>query len=269
MMALHTSMMMHHNPLFIVFSVMISIGASALALQNCFGTGRRTSPVLAAIVLGFAISAMHYVAMAGLMIMPLEDTAATSSPAISSDLLAIVVAMVAFFVSGIFFLTLLPDRITASAELAAPVPAVQPIPDHMPQTDAPAKSGRRFHERLPVLHAGASRMMPVDQIYAVQANGHYTLLFDGTEDHFCSLSISDVAERLDPHMFMRIHRSHLVNVTHALGLKRARTDSVSSLRGQRGASFRLVGRKSPFLNPGLRNARTNRSINLSQFVQYK
>ena len=230
MMALHTSMMMHHNPLYIVLSVMISIGASALALQNCFGTGLRASPVLAAVTLGFAVSAMHYVAMAGLMIMPLGDAVITSSPAISSDFLAIVVAMVAFFVSGIFFLTLLPERGTGGTELSFGETQIPPaVP--LPPMDVPAKSGRRFHDRLPVQHAGITRMMPVDQIYAVQANGHYTLCFDGTDDHFCSLSISDVAERLDPAMFMRVHRSHLVNMNQAFSLKKVADGSVVELAG--------------------------------------
>jgi len=230
MMALHNSMMMHHNPFFIILSVIISIAASALALHNSFGTGRRASPVLAAVTLGFAISAMHYVAMAGLTIMPMNDAMMTSSPAISSDFLAIVVAMVAFFVSGIFFLTLLPERGTVAADL--PSSATQPPPaPPLPPMDVPAKSGRRVHDRLPVQHAGSTRMMPVDQIYAVQANGHYTLCFDGTDDHFCSLSISDVAERLDPALFLRVHRSHLVNMNHVLGLKKVADGSVVELAG--------------------------------------
>jgi diguanylate cyclase len=230
MLALHTQMMMHHDSVYIVLSVVISIAASTLALHNCFGKGRLKSPVLAAVTLGFAISAMHYVAMAGLMIIPLQESSRTSSPAISSDFLAIVVAMVAFFVSGIFFLTLLPDRDAFGTAPAAPE-RPQPSPVSDPATEAGTRPAKRFHDRLPVQHGGATRMMSIDQVYAVQANGHYSLLFDGTDDHFCSLSISEISERLDPSMFMRVHRSHLINVTHPLSLKKLSDGIVVELAG--------------------------------------
>ena len=52
---------------------------------------------------------MHYTAMAGLSLYP-HDLAPSTGPALSPDLLAIVVAIVAFVVSGIFLLILVPDR---------------------------------------------------------------------------------------------------------------------------------------------------------------
>ena len=58
---------------------------------------------------------MHYTAMGGVTLYPFV-TASSGAPALSTDLLAIVVAVVAFGVSGIFFLLLLPDSSRAAAK---------------------------------------------------------------------------------------------------------------------------------------------------------
>ena len=61
----------------------------------------------------------------------------------------------------------------------------------------------------------------IDDIVAVHANAHYTYVFDGTATYFCSLAISDVESRLDSARFIRVHRSHIVNLDHIRSLKRA------------------------------------------------
>ena len=103
MSALHASVHMEHAPAFVAASVVIAIGTSALALFLAGGRSGRPPLILSAVALGFAIAGMHYTAMAGLSVMPRPD-ALTSAPELSTDLLAIVVAVVAFSVSGIFLL---------------------------------------------------------------------------------------------------------------------------------------------------------------------
>src|SRR5579863_5519518 len=63
---------------------------------------------------------MHYTAMAGVTLLPFASTSA-GAPALSTDLLAIIVAVVAFCLSGIFLLILVPDRARAAA---GPIEAV-------------------------------------------------------------------------------------------------------------------------------------------------
>jgi hypothetical protein len=96
---------MSHASSLVVASFVVAIAASALAIWLAFGTNRRPPLLICAIVLGLAISGMHYTAMAGL---PLHPKPAASAPsiAVSTELLAIVVA---FVVSGLFMLTLVPD----------------------------------------------------------------------------------------------------------------------------------------------------------------
>jgi PAS domain S-box-containing protein len=76
-----------------------------LALWLATGRGGRPPLILSAIALGVAVSGMHYTAMAGLTLLPYPGAAA-GAPALSTDLLAIIVVIVAFCVSGIFLLIL-------------------------------------------------------------------------------------------------------------------------------------------------------------------
>ena len=109
MSALHASAHLQHAVPFVVASAVIAVAASGLALWLAGGRGGRPPLLLSASALGAAISGMHYTAMAGLTLHSVAQPQ-ISAPALSSDLLAIVVAIVAFGVSGIFLLTLVPDR---------------------------------------------------------------------------------------------------------------------------------------------------------------
>jgi NO-binding membrane sensor protein with MHYT domain len=249
MTALHASAHLQHAPFFVAGSIVVAIASSGLALWLAGGRGGRPPLLLSAAVLGVAIAGMHYTAMAGVSVFSHIDRP-SSAPALSSDLLAIVVAIVAFGVSGIFLLALVPDRSDAMAEAVTkaastkaedavaddPAP-ISPLAGSVQATsdlnaahvrgdpdvpvDASASSSRHLATRLPIERDGATRFVAVDDIVAVHANAHYTYIFDGTSKMFCPLAISDVEERLDPSRFVRVHRSHIVNIGRIVGLKRA------------------------------------------------
>src|SRR5580658_4769233 len=115
MNALDASAYMIHNRFFVAASMAIAVAASGLALWLATGRGGRPPLILSATAFGIAVSGMHYTAMAGEMLYPFA-TSASGAPALSTDLLAIVVAVVAFCISGIFLLLLLPDAVRAEAE---------------------------------------------------------------------------------------------------------------------------------------------------------
>ncbi len=247
MTALHASAHMTHAPILVAASVAVAIAASGLALWLAAGRGGRPPLLLSAAVFGFAISGMHYTAMAGVAIFPHANPSSTA-PALSSDLLAIVVAVVAFLVSGVFLLTLVPDRSTAEpraepnadsfvslqrkqGDFASRPPRT--LDDGAGTPDIETGRGgyaplggagappRRAARHLPVERDGATHFVPVDEVVAVHANAHYTYIFDGTAKLFCPLAIGDVESRLDRARFVRVHRSHIVNIDRIVGLKRA------------------------------------------------
>lgn len=239
MTALHASASLQHAIPFVVASVIIAIATSGLALWLAGGHDGRPPLLLSAAALGAAISGMHYTAMAGLTLHPMAH-AQVGAPVLSSDLLAIVIAIVAFLVSGIFLLTLVPERPPASTPALAPpgsnVPALASAPVAHSGTEAleaaelgqgsygplggAGRPPRRFARHLPVEHDGATRYVGVDAVVAVHANAHYTYIFDGSAKLFCPLPISDVEARLDTSRFLRVHRSHIVNIERVVRLKR-------------------------------------------------
>jgi NO-binding membrane sensor protein with MHYT domain len=233
MSALHESAHMEHRPVLVVASLAIAIGASGLALWLAANRNARPPLILSAVAFGLAISGMHYTAMSGLTIFPVKP-ASVDAPALSTDFLAIVVAVVAFFVSAMFLLFLVPDRSAAEAddrpddwaEGAAFAAAGAPTGDvevghgtFMPLGGAGGPP-RRLARHLPVERDGATRFVAVADVYAVHANAHYTYIFDGATKLFCPLAIGVVETRLDRQRFARVHRSHIVNLDHVVGVKR-------------------------------------------------
>jgi NO-binding membrane sensor protein with MHYT domain len=247
--ALSASAYMVHDRYYVAASMAIAIAASGLARWLATGRGGRPPLILSAIAFGFAVSGMHYTAMDGLTLLPFAATAA-NAPALSSDLLAIVVAIVAFCLSGIFLLILVPDRartapsIVAAETVSAAVPERPEQAVEMPATapahamngaGAPPEFGRgtyaplgglgapprRFARHLPIERDGATHFVAVEEVVAIHANAHYTYVFNGTDRLFCPLAIGDVESRLDNSRFVRIHRSHIVNIDRVVGYKRS------------------------------------------------
>jgi len=244
MSALHASAHMAHALAYVIGSLVVAIAASGLALWLAAGRGGRPPLILSATAFGVAVSGMHYTAMAGLTVMPRADSI-PDAPALSTGFLAIVVALVAFCVSGLFLLIVAPDRKGVSVGITRDVgvrSARTPAASLAEPTEAPALDAgsenewgqgtysplggggsppRRAARRLPVERDGMTSFVAVDDIFAVHANAHYTYLFDGTAKLFCPLAIGVVESRLDRHRFVRVHRSHIVNLDRVIGIKRS------------------------------------------------
>jgi NO-binding membrane sensor protein with MHYT domain len=239
MRALHASAHMIHAPGYVAGSLAVAIAASGLALWLATGRGGRPPLVLSAVAFGVAVSGMHYTAMEGVTLFP-HVAATSTAPALSTDLLAIVVAIVAFCVSGIFLLYLVPDhaRLAAVADAPAASPVVSPVLAPAPAvTETAAKpelgSGgyaplggaggppKRYARHLPFERDGATHFVAVEDVVAVHANAHYTYIFNGQHKLFCPLAIGDVESRLDSEHFVRVHRSHIVNISRVIGHRRS------------------------------------------------
>ena len=246
MTALDGSARMVNDPVYVAGSLAIAIAASALALWLAAGRGKQPPMVLSAIAFGIAVSGLHYTAMAGMTLFPLPG-ATSGAPALSTDLLAIVVAVVAFCVSGIFLLFLVPDlnrtKPVATPSLANGLAAAAGFPAASPQVAMSAAAavgdgadyGRgtyaplgglgspkpKIARQLPVEHDGATRYIAVEDVVAIHANAHYTTIFDGSAKLFCPLAIGDLESRLDKERFIRVHRSHIVNIERVVGHKRS------------------------------------------------
>lgn len=243
MTALHASAHMTHAAAYVAASLIIAIAASELALWLATGQSGRPPMILSAVAFGVAVSGMHYTAMAGMTLFP-HSLPLSGAPALSTDLLAIVVAIVAFCISGIFLLYLVPDPAREeSTEGAAASPVLPNIPElagvpvqlasvgsvgdaefgrgtYSPLGGAGAPP-RRLARHLPIERDGATQFVAVEDVVAVHANAHYTYIFNGTAKLFCPLAIGEVESRLDKSQFVRVHRSHIVNIERVVGYRRS------------------------------------------------
>jgi len=240
MTALHASAHMEHASAYVVTSLLIAIATSGLALWLATGRSGRPPLFLSAIVFGIAVSGMHYTAMAGMTLFPHSSAVPQAAPALSTDLLAIVVAVVAFCVSGIFLLFLVPERTRDVSLGFETTPLAQGANGSVPPrsvtnsgdgiqfgrgTFAPLGGAgappARPARHLPIERDGATEFIAVDEVVAVHANAHYTYIFNGTAKLFCPLAIGDVESRLDKMRFIRVHRSHIINIDRVVGYRRS------------------------------------------------
>ncbi|MGB0694450.1 MAG: MHYT domain-containing protein [Rhodospirillaceae bacterium] len=260
MYALHSSLQMSHAPIFVITGCLSAILASALAIWLVFGTGKRPPMIVSALVLALAISIMHYLSMAGMTVSPKTAEALQVTPTLDQGTLAILVSCVAFLVSGLFLLSIVPTQPASGTETSAANPAekptemspaeVQPIPQTasamLPEAPKPAiglqsiaqastaPATSRPYRVFPIEREGRKAEIPVEDIYAIQADSHYTKLFDGTQQHFCPLSISEAERRLDKKTFNRVHRSHVVNLSRVARYKKSGDGGQLILHGQAG-----------------------------------
>ena len=248
MYALHDSLHMRHDLAYVFASFLIAFNAAGLAIWLLFGFGRRPPIVISAVVLTLAISAMHYTAMSGMTYQLVETAGAARAPVLSPGMLAIVVSCVAFLISGLFLLALVPAQqdeateagITAQSEaprndaviapadekIETPVGA-EPSPSRksasgLQAAASPVRAAQSSAKRtLPIERDGQKSQISVPDIFAIHADAHYTRLYDGNREFFCPLSISEAGQQLDPKIFNRVHRSHIVNLNRVASFSRS------------------------------------------------
>ncbi|MCV0429075.1 MAG: LytTR family transcriptional regulator DNA-binding domain-containing protein [Roseibium sp.] len=255
MYSLHDSLLMDHEPAYVLASFLIAFNAAGLALWLLFGLGKRPPLVVSAAVMGLAISAMHYTAMSGMTYSLSETAGRLAAPSLNPATLAIFVSCVAFLVSGLFLLTLVPvqqaeagrDQETAShdgnveetideaepalQEAAASDPGKRTAAGLQAAPSSPRSSKPTAKRTLPIERDGQKTQIGIADIAAIHADAHYTKIYDGHREYFCPLSISEAEQQLDQKLFKRVHRSHIVNLSCVSSFKRAGDGGVLVLEG--------------------------------------
>ncbi|HEY0233705.1 MAG TPA: LytTR family transcriptional regulator DNA-binding domain-containing protein [Afipia sp.] len=214
-LALHTNAVMASEPSFIVTNIGLGVLISMMALWLDLASGLRSATWLAALTMAASIVAIHYMAVAGINIVG-NTTAVAPGPVLSRELLAIIVSIISFVLSAMFLLTLIPEigKAERVEELAGDVDdAGQFMPQHAEALADSTQSPAPIAEQsFPIEKDGRRCTIPMNSIVAVKALAHYTSIFDGEATWFCPLSISEIESMLDPSLFARVHRSHIVNL---------------------------------------------------------
>lgn len=89
--------------------------------------------------------------------------------------------------------------------------------------DIPASNMRL--SRIPVVANQKVSFLDTADVLCLESQAHYTRVLTREGYHFCNLSIGDLALRLDPTQFLRVHRSYIVNLqgVHQLGRDGSKT----------------------------------------------
>jgi len=210
---------------------MLASSASLWSAMNLHGIWRR---LVAALVMGVSISGMHYTAMLGTTFLSVDKALEFSLPILSPFSLGLVTAIATFVILGAALLTLVPasrfaDPETDVLENDKPLSA-DTDSDHVnPNDSAQPETGYHF-DKLPVQKNQKTFFVELTDIVSVSADGHYTKVrTSDSEDHFCNYSLSRVEEKLDPEVFVRIHRSHIVNLEQVKSFERQHDKGLVSM----------------------------------------
>jgi diguanylate cyclase len=231
---------MTHDGAVVALSVLIAIAAAYGGLRAFLARHGGVQLMVSAIAFGIAVSGMHYTAMYGVhLVPPAEGHQHGEGLAASPQILALVVALLCFVIAAGFLLSLVPDgRKKGAAEAplvpdtvvakgeATPAPRLRAMPLGGAGQPRPVPA-----PRLPVEGADGTHFIDAADIRSVRADAHYTKIHDGTRERMCPWSISEAEAQLDPSLFVRVHRSHIVAIPHVSFVRKEGDGAVIELDG--------------------------------------
>jgi diguanylate cyclase len=242
----------HDTPM-VLLSILIAIGAAYGGLRAFLARQDGVRLIASSIAFGVAVSGMHYTAMYGMHFVPLSEAAhhhgGAGGLAASPQILSIVVAVLCFVIAAGFLLSLVPEprRQTVAAGAAIDPADRNAIAAASPEPNATAASFPRLTSaplgglgqpprpapvpRLPVEGADGTHFIDTADIRSVRADAHYTRIHDGTRERMCPWSISEAEAQLDPGLFVRVHRSHIVAMAHVTFVRKEGDGAVIELDG--------------------------------------
>ncbi len=244
---------MTHDPAMVVLSVAIAIATAYGGIRVFLARQGGVQLILSAVAFGIAVPGMHYTAMAGMHLVPPEGGSHhhIGGLAASSQMLSLVVTLLCFVIAAGFLLSLVPDprkKAPPVADAIAMVPGAATVSLEIPSTDASAApTSPRLRPtplggigqppraapapRLPVEGADGTHFIDSTEVRSVRADAHYTKVHDGTRERMCPWSISEAEAQLDPGLFLRVHRSHIVAMAHVTLVRKEGDGAIVELDG--------------------------------------
>jgi diguanylate cyclase len=224
-----------HDPPKIMLSVLIATATAYGALRIFLAPQVGLRLAIAALAFGLAVSGMHYTAMWGMHFDPSgmghDMSAMGAGLQVSSQIVSLIVACLCFLITAGFLLFLLPEQ-WGRAEPSVPLVTAdgfvvnEPVPGSSPTSPAPEKA-----RRIPVQSAGATQFVNLGDVRSLRADAHYTWIHDGNRERMSIWSISEAEAALDPAIFLRVHRSHIVAMPHVTLVRKEGDGAVVELDG--------------------------------------
>ena len=239
-----------HSPAIVAFAVLIAVGAGYGGLHIFLARHGGARLVLSAVAFAIAVSGMHYTAMYGMHFVPGgHDAHMMAGPAASPQIMALIVVLLCFLIVAGFLLFLVPESRVREGASPNDADAAELSDEPMPaEAGAPAWTGAaQAQAALPLRGLGRPRVAPVPrmpveaadgvhfidtaQVRSIRADAHYTRVHDGSRERMCPWSISQAETQLDPSVFVRVHRSHIVAIPHVVLIRKEGDGAVVELDG--------------------------------------
>ena len=244
---------MTHHAAMVALSILIAIAAAYGGLRAFLARQGGVQLALSAVAFGVAVSGMHYTAMFGMHLVPQSQGSHRhiEGLAASSQILSLVVALLCFVIAAGFLLSLVPDprkktpAISFDGSVAVPETAGWQDAPSIDVSSAPIISRLRPTPlggigqppraapapRLPIEGVDGTHFIDTADIRSVTADAHYTKIYDGTRERMCPWSISEAEAQLDPGLFVRVHRSHIVAIPHVTFVRKEGDGAIVELDG--------------------------------------
>jgi NO-binding membrane sensor protein with MHYT domain len=237
-----------HDRAMVLLSVLVAIVTAYGGLRAFLAQQEGVRLIVSSIAFGVAVSGMHYTAMLGMHFEPLTGAAhhhAGGGLAASQQILSIIVAVLCFIIAAGFLLSLVPDQRRQATVSIAADPVAPPVAPAIAEPPAAAAAPPRPQgplgglgqpprapaPRLPVEGADGTHFIETANVRSVRADAHYTRVHDGTRERMCPWSISEAEAQLDPSLFLRVHRSHIVAIPHVALVRKEGDGAVLELDG--------------------------------------
>lgn len=86
--------------------------------------------------------------------------------------------------------------------------------------------------RIPMIANQKVAFVETQDVLCLESQAHYTRILTLDGFNFCNLSIGDLEKRLDPDVFMRVHRCFIVNLNSVASLERDGSKTLLVLNGK-------------------------------------
>ncbi len=233
-----------HQHSMIMLAALIAVGTAYGGLRIFLARQVGTRLALSAVAFGIAVSGMHYTAMYGMRFQPALELAHHGADGFvaSPQALALVVSLLCFLIAAGFLLFLIPESrphdglalsgaipATPGQDAATAIAVEDAASDH--DTTIPLRRRPVPSPRIPLEGADGVHFIDMADIRSVTANTHYSMVHDGSRERMSPWSISEAEANLDPAFFMRVHRSHIIAISHVAFVRKEGEGAVVELDG--------------------------------------